>query len=117
MKEFSAATDGKTVTVMSAATGYAVERPFTEVPAKVRRELDLTFNLRPGKPHWSGRGVKLAADSELYLWYLFEKAQDKYEDSQEPFIEDLRIVPKIIHGMESLEAAIREFHANHAIFS
>lgn len=83
MREFTASTDGKIVSVVSSATQYAVERPHETLPADVRRELSIIFGINSGKPFWAAGPVRLASDSAIYMWYLFEKAQDKFEAQEE----------------------------------
>lgn len=85
MSLFQIAVAGNSVSIESISTKAVVERDFAEVPSEVTQVLNHIFGTDDlTKPAWTRTGVMVAHSSPLYLWFLFCRAEDKYQAQEEP---------------------------------
>lgn len=79
MSLFHIAIAGNVLSIMDAASGYTIERPMSEVPQEVIKELcDRVFCTdQLGVAHWTKTGVRLAYGSDIKHYFLYEKAEEK----------------------------------------
>lgn len=76
MPAFSIVLTEENVSMRNVDSGCMIEVSAEEIPFKIKNQLKNEIRTsRLKKPICSSRVVNLGTESELYLWYLYEKAR------------------------------------------